>query len=532
VYKFDEGQSQSFEYLQLGRNVNMSGTSEGDQQVNVTVSAQSSQSTAGAIAVAGRRRNRLLGENEQRLVTDSSAIDSSATIPFSVVYDDGTAATGVLGQDNVALAHLSSAQQIFGLVDTTNVTLAQQGISGVLGMGFPRGGAIARSLIGTTTTGSDFPLLTTLFDAHNSSYPFFTLHLNSTGGSLTLGAADPTILPTQNDRGLVEWHDVVPFPSGNTARPSNATVNRDAQSLDSYLYWAIEVAAAGMNGSAVNLTPTYGEQVDNRSIALLDSGAPGIVGPPAAVDALFGQIDGARHVGAGRYVVPCSIQQRMFFSFGGRNYTLLPSDYIIGPASGNPYLCLSWPAAVQGSADGVDWVLGQPFMRAQYTLFSLGIAGREPPKIGLYPLRAAADATDVDVVFAPEQEASVSAYVHSVVPIATTLPNSLVAPAYAQSTSQYVFSNATTTPAIGLYPSRAPSTSVGIAPSTYEAILSASTGNDKLPVLVSTVQQIPLPSNPARDQSTNAGSHISLRSDIIVTWSILNLLSIVIVSIL
>jgi hypothetical protein len=39
-------------------------------------------------------------------------------------------------------------------------------------------------------------------------------------------------------------------------------------------------------------------------------------------------------------------------------FVLEPTDYIIGPAEGNPDLCLSWPKAAPPSADGVDWLLG------------------------------------------------------------------------------------------------------------------------------------------------------------------------------
>lgn len=42
----------------------------------------------------------------------------------------------------------------------------------------------------------------------------------------------------------------------------------------------------------------------------------------------------------------------------GQNFTLQPTDYIIGPASGNPNLCLTWPRASQPTPDGVDWQLG------------------------------------------------------------------------------------------------------------------------------------------------------------------------------
>lgn len=42
----------------------------------------------------------------------------------------------------------------------------------------------------------------------------------------------------------------------------------------------------------------------------------------------------------------------------GQNFTLQPTDYLIGPASGDPELCLTWPAALPPSSDGIDWQLG------------------------------------------------------------------------------------------------------------------------------------------------------------------------------
>lgn len=498
IMKFDETKSSTFRLLQVGQD-----TTGQVNQTNVTVSAQGAQATGNRSIVSRdnseRRQKRRLAEpiNYAALAT---SVDSS-NVPFSVVYQDGTAATGSLAVDDVMLANLPSMNQIIGLVNDTNVTLAQQGISGVLGMGFPRGSAIARSLLGTSSNASATPLLTTILSNNNNSYPIFTLLLNSTGGSLTLGAADSNVLATEEDRGQVEWHDVVPFPSGNTAQPPNATLNRDAQALDSYLYWALGMTAAGYGGKSISLETTYSE-VGRNPLALIDSGAPGIVGPIRQVDALFSQITGARHVGAGRYVVPCTTQGRMYFSFGGRNYTLLPDDYIIGPASGNSYLCLAWPAASAGGNDGIDWILGQPFLRGQYSLFSLGIAGREAPKIGLYPLRAPADATQASSVFASEPIDSVSAYVKQATPVLTTLPNSLVTISAPVSTLSYAFVNATSTPSLGLVPSRA--IAQAVAPSTYEPILTATMSDVRLPVLASPVQNIPVPPNPAERESDAA----------------------------
>lgn len=52
-----------------------------------------------------------------------------------------------------------------------------------------------------------------------------------------------------------------------------------------------------------------------------------------------------------------------------QNFTLLPSDYLIGPTAASPTLCLSWPKASPPSSDGIDWQIGAAFLRTVYTIF-------------------------------------------------------------------------------------------------------------------------------------------------------------------
>jgi len=94
---------------------------------------------------------------------------------------------------------------------------------------------------------------------------------------------------------------------------------------------------------------------------------------------------------------------------------------MIGPASGNPNICLTWPRASQPSPDGIDWQLGSAFLRAVYSIYSYGIDTKEPPVIGLYALNNATtlqqDPTFVSSFFSVNTAT-----------IATTLPNSLLSP--------------------------------------------------------------------------------------------------------
>lgn len=292
---------------------------------------------------------------------ETTITNSSSSIPFSVTYGSSETASGVLGSDDITLSGLNFQSQIFGLVDSTNLTLGTQGISGVLGMGFPRGSSISRTLVNFTKeelNGSDSkPFLSNLLTNNNVSYPLFSLALNKTGGKLTLGALDSNILPNSSEVGQVEWSDVIPFPSGSTYNNTNSSdpttsslINLEGPELGDYVYWSLPLTGAGFNGSSIEISPTYNNtriQVgENTAIALVDSGTVGIVGSFQDVANLYAQIPESRHVGEGVYYVPCSTNQRMYFQFnGGRNLTLEPEDYIIGPAAGNPYACISWPIA-------------------------------------------------------------------------------------------------------------------------------------------------------------------------------------------
>ena len=83
----------------------------------------------------------------------------------------------------------------------------------------------------------------------------------------------------------------------------------------------------------------------DRRIHIVATEEQGFVLRAADVESLFAGITNSRHVGGGRFVVPCDTTARMYFSFGGRNITLLPQDYLIGPDTLQPYLCFAWPAA-------------------------------------------------------------------------------------------------------------------------------------------------------------------------------------------
>ncbi|KAF8968111.1 aspartic peptidase A1 [Flammula alnicola] len=343
------------------------------------------------------------------------SVGNNATA-FNAQYADGTFASGFVAKETIALSNLTLANQAFGVVTNSNVSLTDQ-TSGILGLGFPR----LSSISGPSFNSS--PFFATLASQGLLEYPLFALSLtrNSTG-VLTLGAIDSAIV-TNTTR--IGWNKVAQFPPFSVE--NNAST---------YLQWAIPMAGVSVNGTQFAPIPTYAN-ISNTSLALFDIGAPGIYGPYQDVSRIYSMIDGARLVDSdGQWALPCDTTVPMTFTFGQRNYTILPTDYILGPVSGNPNLCLSWPMSLPPNSDGIDWQMGTAFLRTVYSIFSFGINAKEPPLIGLYSLQ-----NDTNITQAQTSSAILSFLSSNSETFTTTLPNfilptpSFTTPPFALNTS-------------------------------------------------------------------------------------------------
>ncbi|EIW57558.1 acid protease [Trametes versicolor FP-101664 SS1] len=377
------------------------------------------------------------------------AFESSTFVPvnsngttFNVTYADSTGAQGFIARESVTLGNLTVANQALGLANASTVHFTDS-MSGVLGLGFPRLSTIGDSAVNAT------PFFATMAQNGQLDYPLFGLSLTrDSSGTLALGAIDGSVV---TNRSLVEWNEVVPFAPFLSDSNSNAS---------SYLQWALVLENISVNGTAVTPEPTYPTQTLNSSIALFDVGTAGIYGPYQDVSRMYALIDGARLVddSIGQWVVPCDTEQTMSFNFGGQDFVLQPTDYMIGPASGNPNLCLSWPRASNPSSDGIDWQLGSPFLRTVYSIYSFGINNKESPMVGLFPLANAS---------APiEPSASVSAFLASYsATVGTTLPNFLI-PTPSPTAPAYTFNTSVSA-------TRGQIVKTGLATSTYVALLAS-----------------------------------------------------------
>ncbi|CAE6460216.1 unnamed protein product [Rhizoctonia solani] len=396
-----------------------------------------------------------------------ASINNNATA-FKIGFADGTRAAGFVASERMGIGGFNLTSQVFGLVNDTNVTLAagDHEASGILGLGFPRLSQIGKSVPGAV------PPIARLAQQGLLTYPMFGLSLRKDDtGTLSLGAIDADVVKNQS---LISWHNVAPFP----------TLPNDNSSI--YLQWAIHLSGVAVNGVNVTLNATYPSITGSQPLALFDVGTNGIYGPAADVAELFSQIPASRLVGDGQYAVPCDTTLGMSFTFGSRDYTIQPHDYIFARVLDPPNMCLAWPRATAPSVDGIDWQFGTPFMRTVYSIFSYGIDTKEPPKIGLYP-------SSPDVVLDTEETISQSLSVESAT-YATTLPN-YVLPTPTYTTPSYLFSptpsptqsgSTTTTSASGTattptstfeysLPTLGELASSGLGASTYSALLTRTT---------------------------------------------------------
>ncbi|WVQ94868.1 hypothetical protein IAU59_001952 [Kwoniella sp. CBS 9459] len=65
---------------------------------------------------------------------------------WNTSYADGTVASGFLVSDTVTVGEIVLQDQVIGLINSTNLTLSEQKISGILGLGFPRLSALSHAL--------------------------------------------------------------------------------------------------------------------------------------------------------------------------------------------------------------------------------------------------------------------------------------------------------------------------------------------------------------------------------------------------
>ncbi|ELU40755.1 RasGAP protein [Rhizoctonia solani AG-1 IA] len=333
---------------------------------------------------------------------------------FRIRFADGTRATGIVASETMGVGGFNLTSQLFGerrprtrfskIITDRKISLGRQVDVTPL--------SVQDDI--TECPSIAVPPVARLAQQGLLSYPMFGLSLRKND----TGAIDSDVVKNQS---LISWHDVAPFP----------TLPNDNSSI--YLQWAIHLAGVAVGISSVSFCITPNQTTTDKQrepIAQLDISQHNRISAPGVAE-LFSHIPASRLVGDGQYAIPCDTTVGMRFTFGSRNYTLQPHDYIFARVLDPPNMCLAWPLATAPSEDGIDWQFGTPFLRTVYSIFSYGIDTKEPPKIGLYSVSP-------DVVVDTEESISQSLSVESAT-FATTLPN-YVLPTPTYTTPPYLFS--------------------------------------------------------------------------------------------
>ncbi|KIW18614.1 hypothetical protein PV08_02903 [Exophiala spinifera] len=249
---------------------------------------------------------------------DSTSLHKTSQT-WSLAYGTGEV-TGVVANDTVSFANYT-LHMGFGLASTASDDFNSYPMDGILGLGRPSSDAL-----GTPT------LMEVLDQQGNLSNNIIGVHLQRASdgtkdGQITFGGVD---------------HSKFSGKLGYTK------VTNDAS-------WEIPADDAGVDSKAVGFT---------GKSAILDTGTSYILMPPSDAQKLHSLIPGTTQNGE-IFVVPCSSNANLYFTFSGVRYTVSPKDYV-GQNLGNG--CQS--KVIGHQAFGPDeWILGAVFLKNVYTVF-------------------------------------------------------------------------------------------------------------------------------------------------------------------
>lgn len=169
-------------------------------------------------------------------------------------------------------------------------------------------------------------------------------------GSLSLGSLD-----TQRFEGRITYMTRY-VPMGDSISESKIRSS-----------WAVHVDAAVVSGTVVPL----------NHAAVITTGNNGILGPQAAVDAIYAHIPGAWKPQNGNWLIKCEDKDKLDlkFRFGGVDFPIFAQDaYTISDKN----ICTGRIQAHMFP----EWHLGVEFLKNVYTVFRA-----EPPSVGFAKLK-------------------------------------------------------------------------------------------------------------------------------------------------
>ncbi|KAF9227090.1 acid protease, partial [Gyrodon lividus] len=295
--------------------------------------------------------------------TYKSATGQGSTL--QIQYGSGSV-QGLVSEDTVTFGGFTiPTQELLGVTDTTT-GLIDDGLSGIMGLGFA-----TISALQTT------PFWQTLYNANMLSQPMFGFYLEryidqsqlinaAPGGTLTLGGTNSSLYT-----GTIEFIDM----------PSSSTPS----------YWLQQVNTVTVQGKSVSVPSSSG-------LAAIDTGTTLIGAPSSIVQNIWADIPGAVVLTGqyqGLYAYPCNTQLSVSISFGGTSWPISPADMNLGTININSatgsstasQMCVGGifdVGSTVGSGQGIPaWIVGDTFLKNVYSVYQVN-----PPAVGFAQLAA------------------------------------------------------------------------------------------------------------------------------------------------
>jgi hypothetical protein len=140
--------------------------------------------------------------------------------------------------------------------------------------------------------------------------------------------------------------------------PAHYTGELNYVPLTSASYWQIAVDEIAVGGTA------YTNATTNQ--AIVDSGTSMLVGPTAAIAEIASTLGAHELSATGEYVVGCNKDlPTIDVTIGGVSYPIDANNLVLpdGP------ICILLMMGMDLHPEGIDWILGDVFMREYYTVF-------------------------------------------------------------------------------------------------------------------------------------------------------------------
>ncbi|KIJ32489.1 hypothetical protein M422DRAFT_35793 [Sphaerobolus stellatus SS14] len=253
---------------------------------------------------------------------NSSSTFVNTTDAWNITYGTGFAA-GFKVQDNIAIAGMSLNNHTFGIAQVESSDFTGADFDGLMGL--------AQS--GLSNQGVPTPV-----------------------ESLALqGLISEAIVSYKISRGADKLNDgEISFGGLDSSKFDSSTLTT-LPNLSPIGFWEAAMDGASVDGKDAGF---------NNRTAILDTGTSLAFGPRNDVIALHKLITGAAFDGQ-TFTVPCSLNQSVALSFGGRTFTIDPRDIAFAQANNND-VCVSGIQTGAVDDNGSTWLVGDTFLKNAY----------------------------------------------------------------------------------------------------------------------------------------------------------------------